>query len=299
MSFFSPRPAREKLNPRPAESTYGGSFLMNDLNWNTPNYPTQQVAGMSGQEQDVQGQIYNHATNGGKGYNIAMDHAQKTLDGGYDPRDSDFYRGYRAEMEEMRNDSNARLSRRSQLGGMTNSTPAQGIEAENNRRIDSSIAMQLGDMYENERGRMDQAANAAGNLDSQQFNQRMQADQALIKERVIEDMQNKMIYQQAYQTLMHQYDVLAPIAGGMMSYSPGTWMRPEVSSGWDKAMGMAADVVGVGVGISGMKANNSATNFWNAETERLKIQNSNNGGWAGANSTPGFGRPLPDGGYYG
>lgn len=250
MSLFKPTKAKEKLNPRTAESNFGGSYLMNDLNWGNQEYPERQIAGMTGNEQDVQNQIYKQAMDGGKGYQMAMDHYGDTMAGNYDPRTSDYYQGYRNEMEDMRNDSNATLKRRSQMGGMANSTPAYGMEADNNRRIDNAIMRELGGMYENERGRMDNAAMNANNVDNQRFSRNLQADVALAKERVIEQMRYDELYERAYEELMHQYNVLAPIAGQMMNYSPGTWSREGGLSDWDTAMGVTSDVMGVYTGMA-------------------------------------------------
>ena len=274
MSLFKGTKAKAKLNPRTEESKFGGSWLMNDLNWDkSPNYPTRQVAGMTGKEQGMQDNIYNQAMNGGEGFNLAMDHTRKTLDGGYDPRDSDYYKGYRAEMEDMRGESNARLQRRSQKGGMVNSTSAYGMEADNNRRIDNSIMRQLGGMYENERNRMDGAANTAAGLDGQQFGQSMAAAAEMAKERAIEQLRYDEIYKTAYQELMHQYNVLAPIAGNMMNYSPGTYMQPDGPSVWDVAMGVTSDVMGIAGGISGIKANNARTNWYNTQANNPASDN--------------------------
>lgn len=262
MSLFKGSKAKVKLNPRTAESKFGGSYLMNDLNWGTPNIPTQQVAGQTDREKSIQTNIYDQANEGGEGFNMAMDHARTTLQGGYDPRTSDYYRGYRNEVNELRGDSNARLGRQQQLGGMSGSTPSQGITAQNNRRYDNMIMQEIGRLYENERGRMDQAAGAAGQLDQQRFQQNIQADAAMVKERVIQQMQMDSIYKQAYQTLMFQYETLAPLAMNMMSYTPGTYMQPGGPSDWDVGMGVATDVAGVASGYGSLKKSNAQANWY-------------------------------------
>jgi hypothetical protein len=260
MSLFKGTKAKAKLNPRTKESKFGGSFLMNDLNWGlNPNLPTRQIEGMTGREQDIQGNIYDQAMDGGRGYNLAMDHAQKTLQGGYDPRTSDYYKGYKNEVNSLRDDSNQRMGRQAQIGGMTGSTPSQGVGAENNRRYDDMIMREIGMLYDRERGRQDQAAGAASQLDQQKMNQQMQADQAMVKERVIQQMQQDEIYKRAYQQLMFQYDVLAPMAQGMMNYSPGTYMQPGGPSDWDIGMGVTTDVMGVMSGAQALKKGGSNT----------------------------------------
>lgn len=212
---------------------------MDDLNWGDMNYPRRQTADMTGGEQAAQGKIQSYLLDGTEGYNAAMAHTNKTLEGGYDPRTSDFYKGYRAEAETLRNDSNAQIGRQSQLAGMANSTPATGMISDNNRRIDDMLLRSLGGMYENERNRMDSAANTAGALGSQKFNETLQADIALAKERVIEQMKYDMIYNEALQELLAPYSIQAPIAMTMMGYSPGTWIKPGGESGLTTATNTA------------------------------------------------------------
>ena len=89
---------------------------------------------------------------------MAMAETQKTLNDNYDPRSSDYYQGFRNEMEDLRGSSNNAIRLRSQRGGMLNSSPSQNIEAENNRQVNDQIITKLGSLYENERNRKSDAA---------------------------------------------------------------------------------------------------------------------------------------------
>jgi len=127
------------------------------------NIPLQQVAGMTGNEQTVQNllsKFLGTSATDNEAYKLGMGELQKSLGGEYyDPRTSDFWKGYR-EVSEMEQEKGvADVRRRGQLGGGLYAEPNQRTEAEYIKGMGAERTMQLGGLYENERNR---ASNAVG-----------------------------------------------------------------------------------------------------------------------------------------
>jgi hypothetical protein len=288
---------------------------------------------------------------GGPAAQLSSDVTRDPVADFVDPRTSDSFQGYRNEVNSLRDESNQRLSRQSQLGGTVGSTPSQGIAADNNRRYDDLIMREMGNLYNQERDRYSQevsrqdsrfdnrreadlnrqfssqqaglnrqesaagrfdntqqnnlnrqenvtnrqfsanenalnrqenaagrqfsanenalnrqqsAAGMAAGLDQQRFQQNLAADQAVIKEQVVEQMRNDAIYKQAYDELMFQYDVLAPKAKSLLNYTPGTSMQGGSQGLISQGLGIASAVTGIAGGISQMGANKAQSSFYNA-----------------------------------
>lgn len=137
-------------------------------------------------------------------YNLARGEIQDTLKGNYDPRDSDYWRGFRQEANRLKEEAQTDVRQRSQLGGMLKSSPSAGIEAESNQRYDSAILQELGKLQENERQRRLNAAGMAGQVDSQHLSNVSGANQIADQQRQIEQARNDELYRTA------MYEVLAP-----------------------------------------------------------------------------------------
>lgn len=119
--------------------------------------PLQKTAGMSGMEQTVQallGKFLGTEATEGEAYQAGIGEIKKTLGGEfYDPRTSDFWKGYRetSEMEQEKGVSAVR--RRSQLGGGLYGEPGQRTEAEYVKGMGAKRTEMLGGLYEKERDR--------------------------------------------------------------------------------------------------------------------------------------------------
>lgn len=244
MALFSSKSEKQKLAPRPPESVAGGSWLMDFMKrWgDSTDYPQLQVAGLTDLQRADQGRLAGYQAKGTEGYNLAMGQTRKTLAGGYDPRTSDFYKGFRQEGEQVRGKANEAIRRRAQAGGMLQSSPYANIEAQANRELDSFMLRKLGEMYETERGRMDTAADRAANLGQQQFGNLLAGQTMAEMPRLIEQMRNAAIYDEQIQELLHAYTYQANIATSMMGYTPGTYTQPGGPSGWTQAVSVATDI---------------------------------------------------------
>lgn len=119
--------------------------------------PLQQIAGLGANEQKVQGLLSKYlgtSATGGEAYRLGMGELKKTLGGEfYDPRTSDFWKGFREESEMEQEKGIATIRRRGQLGGGLFATPGGRIEAEDVRRRGAQRGMVLGGLYEKERER--------------------------------------------------------------------------------------------------------------------------------------------------
>ncbi len=119
--------------------------------------PAQRIAGMSGAEQTTQAllsKFLGTSATGGEAYKLGMGEIQKTLGGeAYDPRTSDFWKGFRevSAMEQEKGVSDIR--RRGQLGGGLYGEPGMRAEAEYIRGAGAERQMMLGGLYEKERER--------------------------------------------------------------------------------------------------------------------------------------------------
>lgn len=139
------------------------SNLLTDYKPPTQNIPLQQVAGMSGTEQTVQNMLQQYlgtSATDNKAYQLGMGELEKTLGGEfYDPKSSDFWKGYRETSEMEQEQGVADIRRRGQLGGGLYAEPNQRTEADYLQGMGAQRTMQLGGLYEKER---DRATNAVG-----------------------------------------------------------------------------------------------------------------------------------------
>lgn len=264
---FSADEEETKLKPRTDESKKGGSWLMDFMKrWGgSTNYPQLQIAGLTGLQRADQDRLADYQSQGTEGFNLAMGQTRKTLAGDYDPRTSDYYKGFRQEAEQVRGKSNEAIRRRAQAGGMLQSSPYANIEAQANRELDSFMLRKLGEMYEHERDRQDTAANRAGNLGQQQFSNLLAGQNMADRPRLIEQMRNLAIYDEQINELLHAYTYQATIAMGMMGYSPGTYTQPGGPGEWSKAISVVSDVSNVASGYGNYRQSMAQADYYNRQ----------------------------------
>ena len=127
--------------------------------------PLQGVAGLGANEQTVQNLLAKYlgtTATGGEAFSAGLGEIKKTLGGEfYDPRTSDFWKGFRetSAMEQEQGVSDIR--RRGQLGGGLFSTGVAGEEVKYQAGKESERTMMLGSLYEKERERKTTAVNQA------------------------------------------------------------------------------------------------------------------------------------------
>ena len=151
-------PKEPELLEIPGAEGASVDFFMNLMNQIAPtmNIPLQQIAGLTGNEQTVQNLLTKYlgtSVTEGEAYGLGMGELKKTLSGGYDPRTSDFWKGYRetSKMEQEQGVSDVR--RRGQLGGGLYSDPSMRTESEYIQGMGAKRTMMLGGLYEGERAR--------------------------------------------------------------------------------------------------------------------------------------------------
>jgi hypothetical protein len=142
-------------------------FFKNLMNQAAPtmDIPLQQVAGLTGNEQTVQGLLSKYlgsSATEGEAYKAGMGEIQKTLGGEfYDPKTSDFWKGYRDYSEMEQEKGIATVRRRGQIGGGLFATPNQRVESEYVGEMGTKRTMMLGSLFEKERDRRSGAVNQA------------------------------------------------------------------------------------------------------------------------------------------
>ena len=160
------RPEPELLEIPGAEGI-GVDYLTNLLNQPPPtmNIPELQVAGMSGTEQMVQNMLQQWLKTDptqNKAYQLGLGEIEKTLGGEYyDPRESDFWKGFREQHEMEQEKGVSDIRRRGQLGGGLYAEPNMRQEGEYVKSMGAERTMQLGALYERERDRATSAVSQA------------------------------------------------------------------------------------------------------------------------------------------
>ncbi len=263
MGIFSAEKSKTKLNPRTPESYAGGSWLMDFMKRWESDYPQLQIAPLTGLQRADQGRLADYQSKGTEGYNLAMGQTRRTLAGDYDPRTSDFYKGFRQEAETVRGKTNEAIRRRAQTGGMLQSSPYANIEAQANKELDSFMLRKLGEMYERERDRQDTAADRAGDLGQQQFGNLLAGQSMAEMPRMIEQLRNAAMYEEQIKELLHAYTYQANIALSMMGYSPGTYTQPGGPSEFTKVMSVVNSISGVAGGYGQYKQGMAQANYYN------------------------------------
>ena len=149
MGLFSSK--TKVKDPLKAQKLEAANILMDLMRGGTPDVPQQQVAGLTPQQQQLQGQLGGYLDDTNANYGQARDYYRDVLAGGYDPRTSDFYKGLRAEAGQLKADTNTAIKRQAAGAGMYHSSPTSANIAANERQVNNALLTQLGGMYENER----------------------------------------------------------------------------------------------------------------------------------------------------
>jgi hypothetical protein len=199
--FTQSKSLKFKKIPSTPEQNQARSYL-EGLYQKDLQYPTEQIADLTGTEQQIQGQLPDYLKNNQADYESGRSYLNDVLAGGYDPRSSDYYAGLRQESEQLKAGSQNEIRRQSQKAGMARSTPSLGIQADVGEKYDTQTLKNLGALYENERTRMGQAASGLGQLSSQYIGNVGAASQIAETERQIQ--QNKMsaLFTSTVQTML-------------------------------------------------------------------------------------------------
>lgn len=169
--------------------------------------PLLEVAGMTPTELQIQNMLQSWLQTSpteSKAYQLGLGEIEKTLGEFYDPRTSDYWKGYR-ELSEMEQEKGvADIRRRQQLGGGLYSEPGMRQESEYIRGVGAERTRHLGELYERERDRMTAAvAQALGYAGFEEASAatRLQLGSTIgAIPREIEQMRNLAAYQQALGT---------------------------------------------------------------------------------------------------
>jgi len=264
-----------KLIPSTPDQNTARSWLMDNLQKDL-QFPTQDIAEMTPFQQELQSYLQQSMPGMQQNYELSQQQLQDTLQGGYNPQDSPYWKGYRQTANQMKADSQTDIRQRSQLGGMLKSSPSANVEADSNRQYDSMMLRELGQLYENERNKMYNAAQVSGQVTSQQTQNLAQATALGNLPREIEQQQNDAMYEAAMQELLapyqYQYKLAEPILSETRYY-----YKSKSKSGFSSALGGA---LGTGLGIAGGALLGGA------------LLGGSGGLWAGGNAAPGLGGTL-------
>jgi hypothetical protein len=218
------------------------------LQGSTIDTPTQGTAGLSQLEQQGLQQFGGLAGLDTAGVaQSALGNLQQTLSGGFDPRTSDFFQGFRQEAQRLKGEGISDALRRSQRLTGAPAGRAQRAAGEVAGRADESILQTLGGLFNQERGRqfgaIGMGLNAPGQIGSQLLG-------AGALPRGIEQQILNAQFNQRNQGISNQFQQ-AGIANSLLnqtrfSFTPGT----EGSSLFQDIAGVA----GIATGLGGLGA---------------------------------------------
>ena len=214
--FSKDKKLKFKLIPSTPEQTEARGYLT-DLMRNDVQYPVQQIAPLTGTEQQIQGQLPSYLNQIAEDFETSRGYYNDVLSGGYDPATSDFYQGFRAEQDRMKRDALLGIARQGQMAGMSRSTPVLGVQARTGAAIDDATLRQLGLLYESERDRRTQAAGSLSQLGSQHIGNLSYAEQLAAVQRQNEQAKLSAFYQAAVETMLSKYNLNANIALKLLS----------------------------------------------------------------------------------
>jgi len=247
-------------DPLAGEKKRAAGFLEDLMQQGTPDIPTQQVAGLTPLQQILQGNMQGQVNAANQNYGEVRDYYRDVLDGGYDPRSSDFYKGLRQEADRMKTEETTNVRQSANMGGMLQSTPRMAVESDARQQIDNQTLQLLGGLYENERGRQGQAATALPQLDAQRTQTTGAMQSIADVERQIEQQRNNAMYQQALQTVLFPYQYQANLAnmifGGSQPVVTGGGMT-DLGFGLNAGAGAIASFAAAGGKLGGGGGNTS------------------------------------------
>ena len=231
--------------PSTPEQDSARSYLT-DLQNRDLQFPTKGVADLTGTEQQIQGQLPSYLNQIDADFDTMRGYYNDVLSGGYDPRTSDYYQGFRAEQDSLKKDAQLDVARAAQKGGMARSTPSVGIQARTGQAYDNQTLQQLGLLYENERVRQGQAAGLLTQIGGQQLSQVGQVEQLAAIQRQQEQAKLSAMYQAALQTLLAPYQHNAQIAEALLNEQRYYGYQQQSSSN------LGATIGAIGGGLVGL-----------------------------------------------
>jgi hypothetical protein len=229
MSFFKGTSGKTKFY-LPAYYTEGRKYIYDLIQGGTPNIPTQKVAGMTDAETRAQSLLSKYMNSSmPSGYSTALNELEKTVKGGYDPRTSEAYRGYREASKLEEEDAVNALGRQAQISGMAKSTPVLNNTGKTRRGYSADRLSYLGSLMNSERDRQLNATTAL--MEGADYASQLPLRQATAGmslgalPRQLEQTEEDAIYNQIMQEIMFPYEVLGNYAqflggggGGPISY---------------------------------------------------------------------------------
>ena len=202
--------------PSAPEQTKARSYLV-DLMGQDVQYPTMGVADLTDTEQGIQERLPSYLDTLEGDHAAARGYFEDVLAGGYDPRTSDFYQGFRDEQDFMKDRAMKNIRLGSQRAGMGRSTPSVGVQGLVGQQYDSQTLQMLGQLTENERSRMAGAAGALPALSAQEIGSMTAAQNLAAVQREQEQMKLAAMYESAINTLLAPYNLNANIAMALLN----------------------------------------------------------------------------------
>lgn len=252
--FFQKKAKQPSLEfaPEFPETKYGREWLAKLLKSGVPEIPRLEIPGMTGIEKFGQTLLGDYAQAGmPKGYEEAFAEIMKTIKGGYDPRTSLLYKGFRQGSLEEEEQGVSKLRRGQQIRGAFTGTPGAGQEAGLRRSFAGERTELLGALTEKERNRimaMIPELFRYGGAEEMVPQARLSAiSQYGGKPREIETQRAMSLYDQLMKTVMFPYTAQSSLAMALMSQRPELYIdpgRPAEDKDWWKWTKLGLNVVG-------------------------------------------------------
>jgi hypothetical protein len=252
--FTSKQKFKFKKIPSTPEQTRSRSYL-ESLRDNDLTFQPEGVADLTGTEKQIQGYLPSYLTDVSNDYQSGRSYLNDVLSGSYDPRESDYYIGFRNEQETMKADAQNQIRRQAQKAGMARSTPSLGIQSDTGRQYDDQSLRQLGGLYENERNRMGQAAAGLQQIGAAYGSNVSGAQNIAAVERQQQQAKLSAAYNAAIQTMLAPYQYNAQIASALLNEQ--RYMGVQSGGGMTDlgfALNAGASALGAFAGAGGFKS---------------------------------------------
>lgn len=209
------------------------------------NFPSQQIVGLSPEEESNLSLLYKSLTQGSTGEQTAMNEINRILGGEYyDPNQDQYYRGVRDELSRLKGEAVQATGARAQQAGMYRSSTGVGMEAKTGREYDSALMQVLGSLSSQERDRRMTATGMASDIGQRQTQNLMAGQQVLSLPRMIEQARADADYNELLQELLAPYEYQLPIANTILGEQQ-FYYKKKSSSGLGSALGTA---IGTAIG---------------------------------------------------
>lgn len=195
-------------------------YLKNILSGGTPDIPAREIEDLSAFQKLIVDQLGPMFENLMSSYGTARDELTKTVEGDYDPRTSDEYKGLREEAEWLGGKAKTSARQRANLGGMLQSGSAAGVEGQIDTQMNTGLLKILGSLFEKERERKYGAARELPGLDREVAGTAGQMADIADAERIIKQEQSDALYEAAMAEIMFPYTYMKGIASVLMGQQP-------------------------------------------------------------------------------